>query len=260
MPYADFVGLINQWNVLPGAYNTLSKWAVYGRIDKTSRILEVACTTGFSSRELSIMTGCKGVGFDVSKLAVSRARYNQKKYAKTNRISYLHADGKLFNAEGKFSHIIVGASLKFFSNPEIILKKCNQWLLDGGYLLASPFYTTRAIPDQLLKKARSVFGITPTTATYKEILASYRNYEIIFEEQNTITQETPEEIADYCDATVTRACDMLKIQDARVRNALYNRIHAVRAMSNELRPYQKYVVLVLRYRRSTYPYRYVELF
>ena len=66
LSYTDFVGFINQWNVLPGSYSTLSKWAVYSKMNKNSRLLEVACTTGFSSRELATLTGCSGEGFDLS--------------------------------------------------------------------------------------------------------------------------------------------------------------------------------------------------
>ena len=50
MPYIEFVGFINQWNVLPGAYVTLSKWARFSNLTKTSKILEIACTSGFSSK------------------------------------------------------------------------------------------------------------------------------------------------------------------------------------------------------------------
>jgi len=57
LSYTDFVGFVNQWNVLPGSYSTLSKWANYSRMDKNSRLLEVACTTGFSSRELATLAG-----------------------------------------------------------------------------------------------------------------------------------------------------------------------------------------------------------
>ena len=39
MSYPDFVGYINQWNVLPGAHVTLSKWAVFSRMDEKSKIL-----------------------------------------------------------------------------------------------------------------------------------------------------------------------------------------------------------------------------
>src|SRR3989338_4324276 len=81
LSYTDFVGFANQWNVLPGSYSTLSKWAVHSRMDKSSRLLEVACTTGFSSRELSVLTGCNGEGFDLSKNSITMANYNKAQYA-----------------------------------------------------------------------------------------------------------------------------------------------------------------------------------
>ncbi len=42
LSYTDFVSFVNQWNVLPGSYSTLSKWAVHSKMDKKSRLLEVA--------------------------------------------------------------------------------------------------------------------------------------------------------------------------------------------------------------------------
>ncbi|MEI7463409.1 MAG: hypothetical protein WCK03_03370 [Candidatus Taylorbacteria bacterium] len=39
LSYTDFVGLINQWNVLPGSHVTLSKWAYFSGLNKNSRLL-----------------------------------------------------------------------------------------------------------------------------------------------------------------------------------------------------------------------------
>ena len=44
MSYPDFVGYINQWNVLPGSYVTLSKWATFSHMNANSRILQFACS------------------------------------------------------------------------------------------------------------------------------------------------------------------------------------------------------------------------
>ena len=81
MSYTDFVGLINQWNVLPGAFNTLSKWKIFSNLNKNSNILEIACTTGFSSRELAIMSKCSGKAFDISQNSINAAIENKKIYA-----------------------------------------------------------------------------------------------------------------------------------------------------------------------------------
>ncbi len=258
--YTDFVGLINQWNVLPGSYNTLSKWAIFSRLNNQSRLLEVACTTGFSSRELALLSGCGGEGFDLSKKSIATAIYNKKQYAPNIDFTYIAADGYSYRSKDKFTHVAVGASLGFFPDAKGMLERCVAMMVDGGFLLASPFYVTRKIPQALLKRARSVFDITPTSVSYKEIMSLYNKLEIVFEERNVLIQETDEELDYYCKSTVERACQMLKVSDKKIYAAMYKRLYRIKKMSNDLRPYQGYTVLVLRYRKNVYPNRFVELF
>lgn len=260
LSYTDFVGLINQWNVLPGSFVTLSKWAKFSDLNPQSNLLEVACTTGFSSRELATLSGCSGEGFDLSEKSVAMANYNKEKYAPDIRFSYKVADGYGFEAERPFTHIVVGASLGFFPDPQRMLTKCIDMLDDGGYILAAPFYVVEPIPETLVKRAEKVFEITPTQVPYKEIMKLYNKLEILFEEHNALIEETDEELHYYCKSTVDRACKMLGVDDEETYNAIYDRLFDVKKMSNDLRRYQRYVVLVLRYRKSVYPNRFVELF
>lgn len=261
MNYADFVGLINQWNVLPGAYTTLSKWITFGQINEKSNILQVACTTGFQSREISIVTGCKGKAFDLSEYAINSAKYNKEHYSPNINIEYFVKDGYAYETNEKFSHVIIGGCLQFFPNPQLMKVRCISFLQDGGYLLASPFYVKDNIPVELIERARQVFGITITTKRYKEIMNMYQDLEIIYEDRNEILPETKEEIESYCKATVERAVRILGLEDnSQITSAIYKRLYSIKDMSNLLRPYQMYSVLVLRYRDCVYPNRYVELF
>jgi len=260
LSYADFVGFINQWNVLPGSYNTLSKWAIFSGLNKKSRLLEVACTTGFSSRELALLSGCSGEGFDLSEKSVEMAIYNRKEYAPDIDFSYIVIDGYQYRAKKPFSHIVVGASLGFFPDPQKMLDNCIKILKDGGYILASPFWVTKPIPEPLIEKAKKVFGITPTSVPYKEIMKLYNNLEIVFEERNDLAQETEEELNYYCKCTIDRACKMLKVDNKEIYQVMYDRLYEIKKMSNDLRSFQMYSVLVLRYRKLVYPNRFVELF
>src|SRR3989344_1747346 len=198
MSYPDFVGFINQWNVLPGAHVTLSKWRVFSQIDSKSRILEVACTTGFSSRELALMTGCSGQAFDISQTSIDAANHNKNVYAPQIKIGYTREDGYKFQTSERFTHILVGGALKFFPRPQEMLDKCVNLLIDGGYLLASPFYIQTPIPESLVTEFQSVFGMKPTTEPYKDIMKLYKGFEIIYEEHNELGQETSEELSHYC--------------------------------------------------------------
>lgn len=260
LSYTDFVGYINQWNVLPGSYVTLSKWKTYSNLNNTSRLLEVACTTGFSSRELSKMSGCSGIGIDISLRSIESAKLNIEKYAPKANIKYFSMDAYKYKPNQKFSHIAVGASLKFFPDPEKMLNLCVTWLKDGGYILASPFYVTKKIPSTTVKKFEKIFNITPTQSSYKEIMKIYQPLEILFEERNTLIPETESELAYYCESTVNRVCKFEGITDQKIRDIIYQRLYEIKAMSNTLRPYQGYSVLVLRYEKKVYPNRFVELF
>lgn len=258
--YTDFVGLVNQWNVLPGSFVTLSKWVQFSGINNNSHILEVACTTGFTSRELALMTGCSGIGFDISEASVEMAKYNKKKYASKIRVDYMCQDGYKYETNKKFTHIIFGAALRFFPDPTKMLKRSLDFLENGGKILSTEFYTVKPIPKALIKKAQKVFNITPTEIPYKEVMKIYSGLEVVYEDRNVLVQETPDELAHYCKSTIYRACAMLKIDDKSVYRAMYDRLYQIKEMSNLLRPYQNYNVLVLRYRKSVYPNRYVELF
>lgn len=258
--YTDFVGLVNQWNVPPGSHATLSKWRVFSQLDSNSRLLEIACTTGFSSRELVLQSGCKGEGIDISEKSVAGANYNKERYAPSVDLSYRVADGYGFTSENKFSHIVVGAALGFFPDPKKMLDHCVGLLKDGGYVLASPFYVVETIPSDLVERAQSVFGITPTQVPYKEIMRHYKDLEVIYEDRNELIQETEEELENYCTSTINRAVEMLDVANGAIKDAMYERLYRIKEMSNDLRPYQRYCTLVLRYRAGVYPNRYVELF
>lgn len=260
LAYPDFVGHINQWNVLPGAYSTISQWATFGRVDKTSSVLQVACTTGFQARELAVLTGCRGMGFDLSEIAVQRARENLADYAPDADVSYVCANGYHFDTTERFTHIAVGGGLRFFPDPDAMLQRALGFLSGDGYVLASPFWVVSSIPDTLLIEAAKVFGITPTTEGYKEVMRLYRNLEIIYENKQELELETDDELDEYCTQTIERALRKGYVDGPEGANAAFRRLREIRAMSNELRPYQRYSTLVLRYRRNTYPSRYVELF
>ena len=173
---------------------------------------------------------------------------------------YFVADGTKLSLKEKFSHVIIGAGYQFFDDPQQAIAKTLEFIEDGGYLLASPFYIKQPIPQSLIEEFKGVFGISPTTAGYKDIMSMFNKLEIIYEDKNDLCPETEDELQYYCKCTIDRACQIRKINDQELKNAMFERLYKIKEMSNKLRPYQAYSVLVLRYRRNVYPNRFVELF
>lgn len=83
--------------------------------------------------------------------------------------------------------------------------------------------------------------------------------EVIYEERKTIKKENRKELELYVNATIDRVEKELNLSDEEKKYA-QERLISIREMTNKLREYQEYAVLVLRKRKCTYPNRYVELF
>jgi SAM-dependent methyltransferase len=253
LSYTDFVAWINQWNAPPGAHTTLSKWRIFGFVNHRSRLLDIACTTGFSTRELAMITGCEAVGIDISSASVASANRTKMLYAPDTRVQYAVANAYEYAAVEPFTHLILGASLGFFTHPARLIARIPSLLEDGGYLLGSPFYAIRPLPEDLVERARSIFGITVTRETHKDVVRLYADFEIIHADKNILVPETDEELDYYCRSTLSKLGD--EMGDAlteEIRAAAYDRLLEIRRMSNEIRPYHGYTVLVLRYCRRDF--------
>lgn len=263
LSYPDFIGFINQWNTPPGALVTLSKFATFSGLNKSSRLLDVGCSTGFNSRELSVLSGCGGIGFDISQRSVEMARYNLKIVAPKSRFNYQVSDGESLRFKQKFTHIVTAENIKFFKDPELMLQKCATWLGDGGYILASPYFQVRAMPQKLVSGMHRQLGI-PLKAfknfSYKDVMDLYNKFEIVYEDKQYPVVETSKELEYYAESVIDGACALRSIKEPELRECMKNKLLGYRKLINESRKYQGFTVLVLRYRKSFYPKRLIALF
>lgn len=260
MSYTDFIALIDQWNVPPGSFSTINEWAVFGHVCQDSSVLEIACTTGFSSRELARLTGCAAVGVDISASSIESAKFNAEYYGPRLRLQYQCRDAINYYNENKFTHVVLGASLVFFENPNEMLQNIGSFFGRTGYILASPYYSNGSMPEWVKKDCRRVIGIEPTVTSYDEMRDFYRDYETIYESRKDIRLETEQQIVKYVTDTVTRACELRSIDNECLYRAMYDRLYEIKAVSNEIHRYQGYSVLVLRYMENVFPNRFVEYF
>ncbi len=258
--YPDFVAMVNQTNVMPGGHATLNTWALNSRMDERSTLLDVACTTGFTSRELARLTGCAATGFDLSADAVALARYNHQISGHQLRLQYTQADGTAFAPGRTFSHIAVGAALGFFPDPPAMAARLLDLLDDGGYILAAPFWCDHPLPPGVVRIRREVFGITSPMETREQARALFRGLDVLHQADHRLHPESDDDIEHYCLSTVDRCCAQAGIEDRTVREAMIVRLRAIKHATNRLREHQSYSVLVLRLDRRTYPQRFVELF
>jgi SAM-dependent methyltransferase len=260
MTYTQFVGYIYQWNVPPGSLSTVNEWSVFGHVDSHAEVLEVACTTGFSGRELSRITGCSVVGIDICDSSISSASQSKSFYSPASNLKYIIGDACTFNFGQKFSHVIIGASLGFFQDQNGMLARLSTFFRESGYILASPYYGNENIPQPLIDECKKIIGITPTMCSYDTVRSLYETFEVAYESRKNIEIETVDQMKKYTFDTISNCCKLRRIESEEVFNALYSRLYAIKNVSNELHKHQRYSVLVLRYLESVYPNRFIELF
>lgn len=260
MSYTDFIAFIKQTNVPPGSFSTLTKWRINSGIDQNSNIFESACSTGFSLLNLVRNGNCKGVGVDISRRSIETAKEIAVNMDLSDKVSFDCCDATIYQSKEKFSHIVLGAALGFFDNPSLMMKNILSMIDESAYVLASPFYGIKEMPNELVVESRRILGITPTIKNYKEIMKLYHGFDIEYEDRSESIPETEDEISHYCHSTITRACQDRNIVDNHLYKTLYDRLYEIKAVCNRLREYQRYTVLILKYNRAHYPNRYVELF
>ncbi len=260
MSYTQFIAFIDQWNVPPGALNTINQWSVFGHVTEKSKILEIACTTGLSSREIARLTGCSAVGIDICESSIESAKMNAAIYGKGLNLKYLCQDACNYKCEEKYTHLIIGAALGFFDNPKKMLNKLSSFFEQEGYILASPYYSSGTMPKELIEDCKRVIGIVPTTIGYDEMRDMYADFEVAYENRCSIKLETQKQIKKYVEDSIERACEIRNISDNELKKAMYSRLYEIKDVSNELHRYQAYSVMVLRYLKSVFPNKFLELF
>ncbi len=260
--YTEFLSLVDQWNVPPGSISTINEWAVFGHVNKDSRVLEIACSTGFSGRELSKFTGCSVYGIDICANSIIKARSAAEYYAPNCNLTYEQVDLYNFDTDKKFTHIIIGAAIQFFKDKEKFIEIISNLLEDGGLILASPYYLKdNPLPEELIKESENVIEITPTNFGYETAMNFYKNFEIIYQSRKDIIIETKCQMEKYAYDTVRRSCELSNITcNQEAFNYLYQRLYEIKNICNRIHSYHSYSVLVLRFTKKIYPNRFVELF
>lgn len=267
LSYTQFVSLINQTNNPPDSYAALNQWRIFSNLSDKSVILELASTTGFSSRELVLETGARAVGLDICEYSIERANSNAKQAGlphdklKYEVFNALNLNSK--NDTNDYTHLIIGASLKFIgaNNSSNFFKTVFAGVNRRIYILSSEFYARVDLPEAVIKKCKNEFDLTPTTSSYKDVMKPYSGLRKTYEFQLEHRPETEEETIFYCDSTINRfAAEFNLAVDSPVVKSAHTRLARIKESANILRPYHSSVTLVHEYVPEEFGKRFTELF
>ena len=247
MPYADFVGLMGQHNTPPGASKTIERWIRLGKISNDSKVLDLACNTGFSSRSVVKAVGCEAKGIDVSKPSIEMAGMLAVNDGIASRVEYAVGDASLIPfMDRQFSHILAGTTFGFIQNRHQALKECWRVLSNEGLLCIATFYYDRTPPEKILDRVASAVGFRPSGDW------DYDWWRIFFETQFTLVEEEDDVLSVLQEDEVTESVRRfiystslpLKETSEEIKQGCFEKLRDIRLVLNEHRQYQRFNVSI----------------
>lgn len=161
MNYSDFVGLIGERNRPSGGIRTVQEVAVNAFINNKKKMLEIGSNTGFTSVNMSLLTGCEVVGIDTVERSINEAKkYAKEQGLKSKNVKFIKANTlELPFADDSFDVVWCSNVTSFISNKEGAIKEYLRVLKQGGSLVVVPIYYIKEPLKEVLEEVSRAIGV-----------------------------------------------------------------------------------------------------
>lgn len=160
MGYSAFVGLINERNRPSGGIKSIHEVAVNTLINEKKRMLEIGSTTGFTSVNMSLLTGCQGVGIDINQKSVDESTKYAQKQGVCDRVKFIQGDAtNLPFKDEEFDIVWASNVTSFILDKEKAIREYLRVLRPGGTLVVVPIYYIKRVPDSILQNVSKAIGV-----------------------------------------------------------------------------------------------------
>ena len=124
--------------------------------------MDLACSTGFSSRYCFQQTGCSATGIDISESSIEIALEKTTELKATTQLEFLVADAcKLPFKEAAFTHILAGCNFAFIQHRDAALRESVRVLSSNGIICSSNFFYRKTPPKKLIDSVGRSLGFKP---------------------------------------------------------------------------------------------------
>jgi ubiquinone/menaquinone biosynthesis C-methylase UbiE len=249
--YPDLLGYLGVDNTPPGGNFTLDYWIEKSEINRRSHLLDLACSTGFSGRNIVLKTGCRGKGVDISKASIEAANNLSIENGIGKNIQFSIGNAEELSFEDRFfSHVTAGCCFGFIADKQTALKETYRVLKDDGYLCISPFFYEAKPDDELLSLIKEHIGYRPDPQRnydyWKSFFSQYFTLES--EELFNLPVYSDSEIEKIVNATIT-AKSAFRSLNQKDRQYIFDRYYNTRIVLNEHAKFQSVALWVMRVKK-----------
>ncbi len=161
MNYSEFVGLIDERNRPSGGIKSIHTVSVNSQLNSSKKVLEIGSNTGFTSVNLSLLTGCKVIGIDSNKPSIAKAEKYATEHGVVDDVSFLNADACELPFKDSFFDMVWCSNVtSFITDKEKSISEYMRVLKSGGVLVFIPIYYIDNPPQEVLKGISDAIGTT----------------------------------------------------------------------------------------------------
>jgi ubiquinone/menaquinone biosynthesis C-methylase UbiE len=242
MSYPDLVAAMKQENTPPGGSYTLDYWIEHAGISTCSNVLDLACSTGFSSRYCYELKHMRGSGIDLSSASISIAQEKANAIGAHDELSYQVADAcELPFADAVFTHILGGCNFGFIQERDTALGECRRVLKQGGIICVSNFFYRVPPSAEIIQDVYDAIGFRPAAAWDQEFWDDFffcKDLDLLSQEVHALKSDPETDIEDAISRYIYQDNFSTRELTEDVQQALYERFLKIRKTLNEHREFQ----------------------
>lgn len=173
MSYTDFISFLQEENRPSGGKMTIREIAHNAFINSSSSVLEVGCTNGFSSIEISRITKCNVVGIDINNLSINNAKAKAEAHGLDESVvSFVFANAdELPFADNSFDLVICGNALSFMEDEKKSLKEIMRVVKPSGFISIVPLWYHSEPDAEVVANVSGILGFNIRCRTKDEWLS-----------------------------------------------------------------------------------------
>lgn len=250
MDYSSFVGLIRERNRPSGGVRTVQEVAVQARIGSDSRVLEIGSNTGFTSVNMSLLTGASVVGIDVNPNSVAEAESYARLHGLSDRVQFQVQDARELAVEdASFDAVWVSNVVSFVADKARMLDEVTRVVKVGGTVIAVPIYYRRQPPQKIVEQVSDAIGTPVDVMSKSDWRAFYEKapgLELYYESDFAYDLIDDQDVERYCDGLMDK--EHLAALDPGVQEQIRDRMGYFMRLFNENLSYAGFSVMLLQKR------------
>lgn len=255
MNYSELVAFVRERNRPSGGIRTIQNVVVNSLLTKDKKMLEIGSATGFTSVNVSLLTGCECIGVDINDDSIKEAREYAKRQGVQNRVSFLKANAENLPFENESFDVVWCSNVtSFIKNKEKAIKEYLRVLKNGGTLVVIPIYYIKNPPKKIVSKISESIG-TKIEIWNKsfwinlfEQISKDRNSPIeLYYSKDFVYEDRAKVIKDYVDIVLNKP--HLKKLPKEIKNKIAKRYLALMNLFNKNLKYAGFSILLYQKRK-----------